>query len=221
MYNKNKGIIQTINEYELNCLKLVEMNLYSQSMSTQQQLKERTRGWFDTTVSAASYNKFNTKVSNQQDGAAFIARAQLAYRCTRVYDPLGRWIVVTIIGRGGMNLRIVSAYQPQPNKSPYSVYQQQLQYYTQIKCDIDPLTQFDNDLIELITCWSDNSDQLILMIDANENLATTKSESFRKNRRCRTKRIDTVKTTTVKNLHRLGLLVQTQQMVYLVLRHWM
>ena len=73
---------------------------------------------------AASYNKYNTKVNHQQGGAAIIARDQLVHRsCARVYNSLGRWMVMTFRGRAGTNLHIVLAYRSQDNTVPYSVYQ--------------------------------------------------------------------------------------------------
>ena len=96
-------------------------------MSAQQQIQERTRGWFETTVSAGPYNTFDTKVNHQQGGAIIIVRYQLAHRnCARVYDSLERWIVMTFRGRARMSLHIAPAYRPQANAGPYSVYQQQL-----------------------------------------------------------------------------------------------
>ena len=87
MHHKNGDIIQLINENKLNCIGLAETNLYWPSASTQQQIQERTRGWFQTTIAAGACNKYNTKVSNQQGGAAMIARDQFAHRCfTRSYD---------------------------------------------------------------------------------------------------------------------------------------
>ena len=63
-----------INDHHLNCLGMGEMNTYWPYLSTQQQLQESTRGWFETTVSAAAYNRHNTRMCNQQGGTAIIAK---------------------------------------------------------------------------------------------------------------------------------------------------
>lgn len=131
LHYKNGDIIQLINDNHLNCLGMAEVNLHWPSVSTQQQIQERTRGWFETTVSAAAYNKHTTKVSNQQGGADILARDQFAHMCfSRVYDLLGRWMVLTFRGREGLALRVVSAYRPIPGSGPYLVYQQQLNSFS-------------------------------------------------------------------------------------------
>ena len=58
LHQKNGDIIQLINENKLNCIGLAETNLYWPSASTQQQIQERTRGWFQTTVAAGACNKY-------------------------------------------------------------------------------------------------------------------------------------------------------------------
>ena len=69
---------------------MAEVNTYWPSISTQQQIQERTRGWFESTVSAALYNRYNTKVSNQQEETTITFRNQLARRFfVRHYDKLG------------------------------------------------------------------------------------------------------------------------------------
>lgn len=152
------------------------MNLYWPSISVHQQFQEQMMSWFDTTVSAKLYNKYNTKVSHQHGGAAIIVRDQLAHiSCAWVYDTLCRWMVMLFWGRDEVSLYIVSAYWPQADKWPYSVYQQQLHYYTENSI----ITQSDNDLDTLLSMWIDNGDQVMLMIDANEKSSTSKSGSVR------------------------------------------
>ena len=96
LHHKNVSIIQVMKNYHLNCLGLAELNIYCHLLITQQQIQERTRGWFSFIVSAADYNKHNTMIKNQQGGAVIIARDQLAHRCVlREYDKLDRWTVMT------------------------------------------------------------------------------------------------------------------------------
>ena len=150
---------------------MAETNLYWPSVSTHQQIQERTRGWFQTTVSAAACNRHNTKVPNQQGGAAMIARDQFAHRCyTRGYDYLGRWMVLTFRGKEGLALRVVTAYRPIPGSGPYTVYQQQVEYYSSKDNNKCPITNYDNYLTKIIEEWIEGGDQVILMIDANEAL---------------------------------------------------
>ena len=71
LHHKNGDIIQLINDNKLNCLGMAETNLHWPSTSTQQQIQGRTRGWFETTISAAACNKHNTKVLNQPGGRLY------------------------------------------------------------------------------------------------------------------------------------------------------
>ena len=123
MHHKNKSIFQMINDHHLDCLGMTEINTYWPSLSTQQQLQERTREWFDTTVSAEAYNYHNTRMCNQQGGAAIIAKHQLVHRsCKRKYDTLVRWMMMSFKEKKGLNLRVVSAYRQQTSTDPYTVY---------------------------------------------------------------------------------------------------
>ena len=126
----------------------------------------------------------NTKVPNQQGGAAIIARDQFAHRCfSREYDSLGRWMVLTFRGREGLALRVVSAYRPIPGSGPYTVYQHQINYYSTIGNTKCPITNYYNDITSLIEAWIDGGDQVVLMIDANEALQKIPKEAS--NGRCR------------------------------------
>ena len=92
LHHKNGDIIQVINDSHLNCLGMAEVNLYWPMVSTQQQIQERTRGWFETTVSAAACNMHNT---NQQGEAAVLARIN-SHTCASHGNTLhwgGRWFL--------------------------------------------------------------------------------------------------------------------------------
>ena len=181
--HKNGSIRQLMNDNHIDCLGMSEMNTYWPAHSTQQQIQERTRGWFDDTVAAATYNKHNTKIRKQQGGCAIIAKGQLANRSgKRIYDTLGRWMMMSFRGKNGLLLRVVSAYRPRSTDGPFTIYQQLLHHYEEkdTVCDnTDPLVNYDNDLTDLISGWMDDGDQVIVMIDSNVDLANTKKGTFR------------------------------------------
>ena len=150
---------------------MAEVNMYWPSVSTQHQIQERTRGWFETTVSTAAYNIQSTQITNQKGGMVLIISDWLAHRCfSRDYDILGRWMVISFQGRDGLFLRVVSAHIPQLGIDPYTVYQQHLQYYINKRNTKFPIKIFDDELTKMTGEWIDNGDQVILMIDANEGL---------------------------------------------------
>ena len=85
---------------------------------------------------------------------------------------------MTFRGRDGHNFHTITAYRPQPNTNPYGVYQQLLQYNNEQSLDEDPITTYDKQLCVFIKSLITKGDQLLLMIDANEDLSNTSSKSF-------------------------------------------
>jgi len=180
MHHKNGCLRQLVNDNHLNALGLAEVNTYWPSLSTAQQIQERTRGWFDNTVAAAAYNTHNTRISNQQGGNAIISREHLSHRSyKRLYDKLGRWFMTSYRGKNGLALRVVAAYRPQSVRGPFTVYQQQLEYFEEQGNIKEVLDNYDDDLIADIQVWLDNGDQVVIMIDANVQLVDTEEGSFR------------------------------------------
>ena len=107
------------------------------------------------TVSAAAHNQHSTKVRKQPGGCAVIARGQLAHRSSqRIYDTLGHWTMMSFRSKNGLWLRVVSVCKPRAIDGPYTIYQQQIQYYNEEfteSTNSDPLMKYDNDLTSLIT----------------------------------------------------------------------
>lgn len=80
------------------------MNTYWPSMSTQQQIQERTRGWFESTVSPTLYTRQNTRCTNTHGCTAIVARGQLAHisYIIKTYDKLGRWMTMYFRGKNAI-----------------------------------------------------------------------------------------------------------------------
>ena len=73
-------------------------------------------------------------------------------------------------GRKGIVLIIITAYRPQENSDPYTVYQQNIQSYTSKSNTKCPIVSFEKDLVILIGNWIENGNQAILLIDTHEGL---------------------------------------------------
>ena len=120
--HKNGSIRQLMNDNHIDCLGMSEMNTYWPAHSTQQQIQERTRGWFDDTIAAATHNKHNTKIRKQQGGCAIIAKGQLANRSgKRIYDTLGRWMMMSFRGKMVYYLELCQPIDPDPQMD-HSLY---------------------------------------------------------------------------------------------------
>ena len=88
---------------------------------------------------------------------------------------LGRWSWLLLKGKDKVQIRVITAYQPNLSKmvtqcgSVYSQQRIQLLATNEEKC---PLEVFRNDLIKQIKSWIKMKNKIILMIDANENVRT-------------------------------------------------
>jgi hypothetical protein len=124
----------------------------------------------------ASYNTFKNWGRKQQGGTFGLAFGQLASKVHDVgSDDLGRWSRMLFKGRDGHKVRVVVAYQPCPSKDTQigTVYQQHKREQKAEGCpDINPCTNFRNDLVTQLDHWRRAHDRLILLIDANENTLT-------------------------------------------------
>ena len=90
-------------------------------------------------------------------------------------DPrgLGRWAWMIYKGHSGVSLRYIAAYRPVLNKDrPPSVWSQQRTYFQQHNEDWCPRDMFTIDLCKEIERWLESGDQLILGVDANDDVCT-------------------------------------------------
>ena len=88
-------------------------------------------------------------------------------------DPtgLGRWTWSRHRGKGGIQLRIVSIYQPCRNTTgALSVWNQHKQYLQNNNDDRNPRTAFLQDLKREMTSWIAAGDHLLVGGDVNENV---------------------------------------------------
>ena len=111
----------------------------------------------------------------QRGGTATLLRDELAARVIdRGWDEtrLGRWSWYRIQGEPGWRTRIVTAYAPTGNKqSDFGSYYKQIQRYIQKKgLRTNPKAMFREDLCRELRHWRSLGDQVLLMMDANENV---------------------------------------------------
>ena len=85
---------------------------------------------------------------------------------------------MTFRGKKGYNFHIVTAYRPQSNNNPYGVYQQLLHYNNDHSINEDPIHTYDKQLASYLSQFITRGDQVLLMIDANENLSSQTKNSF-------------------------------------------
>ena len=132
--------------------------------------------------SRAAYNRNDEfPPKSQYGGTALIAFGRL----TGFYGgsgedetKLGRWSWILFKGEG-KNVRVVSAYRPvKANRvrrrgvDVYdrlgTVWEQHVRHFGGL--GVDPRKRFDEDLLAELTRWTDEGDEIILMLDANEHI---------------------------------------------------
>ena len=90
---------------------------------------------------------------------------------TSISDDLGRWSIMELLGRGGRSLIIICAYQVCKSSSSGSstAYSQQLSLLRQAHFDNpDPRKHFVKDLTRIVTGYTKQDSDIILMGDFNE-----------------------------------------------------
>ena len=88
-------------------------------------------------------------------------------------DPtgLGRWTWYKISGRNEHHLRVISAYRPQKQGiGPTTIVQQQERYLRSHDIQRTPVQQFDIDILKFLRECLDKGEQVILGMDANEDI---------------------------------------------------
>jgi len=98
-------------------------------------------------------------------------------------EPLGRWSYLELAGQHGMRLIVVSAYRvcPQPfDATTTTVTAQQTRILLQQGVpNPNPREQFITDLIQQITTWRQHHKEVLIGMDANENIDDPQSKIMR------------------------------------------
>ena len=138
-------------------------------------LQDLLREWFPMFQATHGYNH-SIKINSSflAGGVAQIAIGGTASRvCGFINDSgeLGRWTGQTLRAKNNTNVHIITAYRPVLNTSSVgSVWNQQKAYFDRIGREGCPRSLFVEDIAEEISRRMVEGDQVIVMIDANENV---------------------------------------------------
>ena len=98
---------------------------------------------------------------------------ELPSRTHSLVAGLGQWTSTRFRGRNGIITRIVCAYwpcAPTGTDKIFSVYAQHQRYFDEQRDDICPREAFIRDLCVALDIWLERGEQLIVALDANEDL---------------------------------------------------
>jgi hypothetical protein len=119
-------------------------------------------------------HRFNAASASQHGGVTLWSINKAAHRVTtsgQDTDGLGRWAWTHYRGRNNVSLRVVTAYRPVRNTTgAMSVWNQQRSYFDVKDDDRCPRELFNLHLVDAIRTWLAAGDQLVVALDANEDV---------------------------------------------------
>ncbi len=159
-----------------------EHNICWNKIPKQQQLAERTRGWWENSHWTTAFNKCDKNpIVHQQGGTGLVVLNKLSHQAMQPRsDELGLewWRWVRLRGQAGCILRIVSAYRPCFSSGPLLTYQQHVRYLARINCTNSPKNRFLMDLEKAILEWQAKGDMVILIVDMNKDVRWPKIQKL-------------------------------------------
>lgn len=173
--SKSESLIDIIKHYEFDYFGIQEVNLHERILPPSQQWKRK----FHCIHTKAATNQHCPSQRRILYGgtAHFLSHEMCLRQINSGQDEtgLGRWVWTLLQGRQGIQVRIISGYRPIEDKSnrPHTVYSQHEYYYRAIDQSNgyrNPRKSFFEDLDNSIKSWMEAGDQIILGLDANEDI---------------------------------------------------
>ena len=174
--DKHLQISTIIEQLQINSLGIAEINLNLSKLPSSQQWNERFKGILHKFTNHATNIHAQTTARTLFGGVAQINTGTLAHRAiAKGADPtgLGRWVWSKFTGRLGLSLRVISGYRPVNNRNsdgPLQVGNQQESYLLTKDDDRPARRAFLEDLDKEMQEWIQQSDLIVLCLDANENV---------------------------------------------------
>lgn len=174
---KNKAIKRFLRKYKLDIFGLTEPNLHWDSLDPTDRWEARMAGmgWKHAHHNIA----FNTTDDSTQEwqpgGCILTSLERMVHRkISSGADPtgLGRWCWTRYRGRHDVTLRVITAYRTcvTSKTGPRTAHSQQQRYLHANDDDRTPRQAMLADLCTALKQYKDSGDQLIVMMDANEDV---------------------------------------------------
>lgn len=173
--SKLRCINELIQDQELDFYGVQEINLNFNVLPSSEQWKHRTSNVTGYSHHAINVNTKSTVTRLFGGTACFMPTTTRHRAISHGNDPtgLGRWCWTLLEGRQGIKTRIVSAYRPASDDTnePLTVASQHLHYFeTHDVRHQQPRSAFLADLGAALQQWNDAGEQIILGMDANEDV---------------------------------------------------
>ena len=175
---KLKEIHSYFSHLKLDIAGITECNVMWKNVPAHCRLHEVTIGWWESLhINAAYFQQCQTALKSLAGGVAVLSINKGAHRVMEQgQDPkgLGRWAWTKYRGQQGVSLRVVVAYRPVLNKSGVlSVWNQQKVFFESKDEDRCPREMFVEDLCAEVVKWLAEGDQLVIGVDANEDVRSS------------------------------------------------
>jgi hypothetical protein len=172
------NLSKQLDNYGVDIFGAAETNLNRTNMKTHQAKNVIHRHSRMTSMHTSS-NTEGTTSSYQPGGTMIIVRNKTASRISEpIHDQtgLGRWSGVKLHTNFGHKLNVLTVYQPTKSEGIHTAYQQQAHYFRGKGIPTpDPRKLLLSDLAKLINACNSQKDETIILIDANDNLHSSRS----------------------------------------------
>ena len=181
--SKSRQLIDYIVHKGYDVFLMAEIGLNWRKVGNNDRWFECIWGKFKTSRSIFAHNVNELSVTkvHQPGGVGAIASEEVTHRVIATgKDPtgLGRWCWIHFQGRNGIRIRTIAVYRPCNAPGATTTYQQQLRHLRQHRSDHQPREALYEDLYQACSTWIGAGDQLIIGIDANEDIREGQTESF-------------------------------------------
>jgi hypothetical protein len=175
MAHKSQQMIDHLAHYKVDIALIAETGINPTYVPAQDSWYERTRDRLPNTYSFSKNKHEPNKHPSLWGGtltiAAGKARARVHGKGGQDNSGLGRWSWLLLQGRHGYFTRFITVYRPCKTKDNLgSAYNQHLRYWRDKGNFECPLIIFDQDLEQQLQEWLQAGEQLIIGIDANEDI---------------------------------------------------
>jgi len=140
----------------------------------EKRLPQQTRGWWENSQWAISYNRQEKHPVEHQHGGTGILTLNLAsHRAQPLGDDpsgMGQWCWNRLRGKNGAWFRLVSFYRPCASSGPLSTYQQQVRALAVAQRTANPKAAAITDLCAEISKWQNDGESVIITMDLNDDV---------------------------------------------------
>jgi hypothetical protein len=181
--SKSRQLLDYVVQKDYDCFMMSEIGLNWTKIGANDRWFERVSGKFRKSRSVFAHNVTELHQSKvlQPGGVGLLSTDEVTHRITDTgKDPtgLGRWCWTRFQGKNGIRVRIISVYRPCNTPGATTTYQQQLRFLRYHGVEHEPREALYEDLYMECAEWMEDGDQLIIGIDANEDIRTGATADF-------------------------------------------